>query len=130
MVAVITVNEGLDVLIFEKKELSENFVLIKSNMAAESDSNDDCSTILDVPIPPSREQYHSLLHIGWCWRNCFTWPLSWFAQMGHIEDTGILGYIIIASGEEITIITNEEEYLSWYYQLHQWKVKFYINICW
>ena len=38
-------------------------------------------------------------------------------QLGDIEDTSILGYIIIANGEEITIITNEEEYLSWYYEL-------------
>ena len=39
-------------------------------------------------------------------------------QLGDIEDTSILGYIIIANGEEITIITNEEEYLSWQYELH------------
>ena len=39
-------------------------------------------------------------------------------QLGDIEDTDILGYIIIANGEEITIITNEEEYLSWHYELH------------
>ena len=38
-------------------------------------------------------------------------------QLGDIEDTSILGYIIIANGEEITIIMNEEEYLSWYYKL-------------
>ena len=28
-------------------------------MVAKSDSNADCSNILDVPIPPSREQYQS-----------------------------------------------------------------------
>ena len=38
-------------------------------------------------------------------------------QLGDIEDTSILGYIIIANGEEITIIMNEEEYMSWYYEL-------------
>ena len=38
-------------------------------------------------------------------------------QLGDIEDTSILGYIIIANGEEITIITNEEEYISWYNEL-------------
>ena len=35
------------------------------------------------------------------------------SQLGNIEETGILGYIIMANGEEITIITNEEEYLRW-----------------
>ena len=39
-------------------------------------------------------------------------------QLGDIKDTGIIGYIIIASGEEITIITDEEAYLSWAYELH------------
>ena len=39
-------------------------------------------------------------------------------QLGDIEDSEILGYIIIANGEEITIITNEKEYLSWRYELH------------
>ena len=43
--------------------------------------------------------------------------LETLPQLGDIEDTSILGYIIIANGEEITIITNEEEYLSWYYEL-------------
>ena len=36
-------------------------------------------------------------------------------QLGDIEDTGIIGYIIIANGEEITIITDEEAYLTWKY---------------
>ena len=39
-------------------------------------------------------------------------------ELGDIEETGIIGYILIANGEEITIITNEEEYLSWFYDLH------------
>ena len=39
-------------------------------------------------------------------------------QLGDIEDSNIIGYIIIANGEEITIITNEEEYLSRRYELH------------
>ena len=36
-------------------------------------------------------------------------------QLGDIEDTGIIGYIIIANGEEITIIIDEEAYLIWKY---------------
>ena len=44
--------------------------------------------------------------------------LSDLPQLGDIEDTGIIGYIIIANGEELTIITNEEEYLTWFYELH------------
>ena len=38
--------------------------------------------------------------------------------LGDIEESGIIGYIIIANGEEITIITDEEEYLAWSYELH------------
>ena len=34
-------------------------------------------------------------------------------ELGDIEESGIIGYIIIANGEEITIITNEEEYLAY-----------------
>ena len=39
-------------------------------------------------------------------------------ELGDIEETGIIGYILIANREEITIITNQEEYLSWLYELH------------
>ena len=38
--------------------------------------------------------------------------------LGDIEESGIIGYIIIANGEEITIITDKEEYLAWSYELH------------
>ena len=38
--------------------------------------------------------------------------------LGDIEDSSIIGYIIIANGEEITIITDEEAYLSWKDELH------------
>ena len=37
--------------------------------------------------------------------------------LGDIEESGIIGYIIIANGEEITIIADEEEYLSWQNEL-------------
>ena len=36
--------------------------------------------------------------------------------LGDIEESGIIGYIIIANGEEITIITDEEGYLTWKYE--------------
>ena len=39
--------------------------------------------------------------------------------LGDIEETGIIGYIIIANGEEITIITDEEAYMNWIYELHE-----------
>ena len=39
--------------------------------------------------------------------------LSSLPQLGDIEETGIIGYIIIANGEEITIITDEEAFISW-----------------
>ena len=39
-------------------------------------------------------------------------------QLGDIEEKGVIGYIIIANGEEITIIADEEAYLSWKYELH------------
>ena len=38
-------------------------------------------------------------------------------QLGDIEESGIIGYIIIANGEEITIIADEEAYLTWKYEL-------------
>ena len=34
-----------------------------------------------------------------------------------IAESGIIGYIIISNGEEITIIADEEEYLSWQNEL-------------
>ena len=37
-------------------------------------------------------------------------------QLGDIEETGVIGYIIIANGEEITIIANEQEYLAYMQQ--------------
>ena len=41
--------------------------------------------------------------------------LSSLPQLGDIEETGIIGYIIIANGEEITIITDEEAFIAWQY---------------
>ena len=37
-------------------------------------------------------------------------------QLGDIEESGIIGYIIIANGEEITIIADEKAYLTWKYE--------------
>ena len=37
-------------------------------------------------------------------------------QLGDIEESGIIGYIIIANGEEITIIADKEAYLTWKYE--------------
>ena len=39
--------------------------------------------------------------------------------LGDIDESGIIGYIIIANGEEVTIITDEEAYLSWRNELHE-----------
>ena len=41
--------------------------------------------------------------------------LSSLPQLGDMEESGIIGYIIIANGEEITIITDEEAYITWQY---------------
>ena len=38
--------------------------------------------------------------------------------LGDIEESGIIEYIIIANGEEITIVVDEEEYLTWQHELH------------
>ena len=38
--------------------------------------------------------------------------------LGDIEESGIIGYIIIANGEEITIVADEEAYLTWQHELH------------
>ena len=39
--------------------------------------------------------------------------LEHLPELGDIPETGIIGYIIIANGEEITIMKNEEEYLAY-----------------
>ena len=41
--------------------------------------------------------------------------LDQLPQLGEIPEQGIIGFIIIANGEEITIITNEEAYMTWLY---------------
>ena len=41
--------------------------------------------------------------------------LSDLPELGDIEELGIIGYILIANREELTIITNKEEYLVWKY---------------
>ena len=41
--------------------------------------------------------------------------LDQLPQLGEITEEGIIGYIIIANGEEITIIADEEAYLTWMY---------------
>ena len=41
--------------------------------------------------------------------------LDQLPQLGEIPEEGIIGYIIIADGEEITIIADEEAYLTWQY---------------
>ena len=41
--------------------------------------------------------------------------LDQLPQLGKIPEEGIIGYIIIANGEEITIIADEEAYLTWQY---------------
>ena len=41
--------------------------------------------------------------------------LDQLPQLGEIPEQGIIGFIIIANGEEITIITDEEAYMTWLY---------------
>ena len=41
--------------------------------------------------------------------------LSDLPQLGDNPETGIIGYIIICNGEEITIIVDEEAYMAWKY---------------
>ena len=41
--------------------------------------------------------------------------LDQLPQLGEIPEEGIISYIIIANGEEITIIADEEAYLTWMY---------------
>ena len=35
-----------------------------------------------------------------------------------LGESGIIGYIIIANGEEITIVADEEANLTWQHELH------------
>ena len=71
----------------------------------------------DVPFPPQESTVKAYYISDRIEEIVLPEHLADLPQLGDIEDTGILGYIIIANGEEITIITNEEEYLTWYYQL-------------
>ena len=41
--------------------------------------------------------------------------LDQLPQLGEFPEEGITGYIIIANGEEITIIVDEEVYMTWKY---------------
>ena len=41
--------------------------------------------------------------------------LDHLPQLGEIPEEGIIGYIIIANSEEITIIVDEEAYMNWKY---------------
>ena len=41
--------------------------------------------------------------------------LDQLPQLGEFPEEGIIGYIIIANGEEITIIVDEEAYMMWKY---------------
>ena len=40
-------------------------------------------------------------------------PIDNLPELGDIPEEGIFGYILIANGEEITIITSQEEYEHW-----------------
>ena len=41
--------------------------------------------------------------------------LDQLPQLGEFPEEGIIGYTIIANGEEITIIVDEEAYMMWKY---------------
>ena len=40
-------------------------------------------------------------------------PIDNLPQLGDIPEEGIFRYILIANGEEITVITSQEEYKQW-----------------
>ena len=40
-------------------------------------------------------------------------PLDNLPELGDIPEQGVIAYILIANGEEITIINNHEEYEQW-----------------
>ena len=87
-------------------------------MAAKSDRNPNCYIFHMCPFPHQESTIKAYYISDSIEEIVLPEHLADLPQLGDIEDTGIIGYIIIASGEELTIITNEEEYLSWYYQLH------------
>ena len=87
-------------------------------MVAESDRNANCY-IFQMCSFPHQESSIKAYYISDCIEEIvLPEHLADLPQLGDTEETGIIGFIIIASGEELTIITNEEEYLSCYYQLH------------
>ena len=87
-------------------------------MAAKSDRNADCYIFQMCPFPHQESSIKAYYISDGIEEIVLPEHLADLPQLGDIEDTRIIGYIIRASGEELTIITNEEEYLSWYYQLH------------
>ena len=40
-------------------------------------------------------------------------PIADLPELGDRGEEGIVGYILISNGEELTIIANEEEYQNW-----------------
>ena len=48
-------------------------------------------------------------------------PLNNLPKLGDIQEEGIIAYILISNGEEITIINNTQEYENWVAE--QWWIK-------
>lgn len=40
-------------------------------------------------------------------------PIENLPELGDTQEEGIIGYILISNGEELTIITNQQEYEAW-----------------
>ena len=47
-------------------------------------------------------------------------PLENLPELGDLHEEGIIAYILISNGEEITIINNQEEYDHWL--ADNWKI--------
>ena len=51
-------------------------------------------------------------------------PIENLPELGDTQEEGIIGYILISNGEELTIITNQQEYEAWLATgAANWKVK-------
>ena len=87
-------------------------------MAAQSKSEADCCMFQMCPCERNSNSVQAYYISDEIQEINLPDHLTDLPQLGDLEDTGIISYIIIANWEELTIITNEEEYLSWFYDLH------------
>ena len=79
-----------------------------------SDSKADCMIFQMCP-PSKRKAVQAYYVADDIYEINLPEHLDQLLQLGEIQEEGIIGYIILADGEEITITADEEAYLTWQY---------------